>query len=192
MSVDLSKLRVGDTIELRDGSRHVVTRINSSMIHTERPRAGRTEGSADTYWCHYENGSWCGSDGTYPGDIVRIHPAGGIGSALDALSKPGVSVKHDDAKPPLALLPTGPLEEVAKVLGFGAKKYGAWNFKGGFAYTRLISAVLRHVFAYARGEDKDPETGLSHLAHAACGLLFLLDQTQTGKGEDDRWKEGAA
>jgi hypothetical protein len=34
--------------------------------------------------------------------------------------------------------------------------------------------MIRHLFAFARGVDKDPETGLSHLAHLGCNVLFLL------------------
>lgn len=96
--------------------------------------------------------------------------------------------KHDGRKPPMALLPGSALLEISKVLGFGATKYDEWNWKGGFKWTRVASAVLRHIFAWLGGEDKDTETGLSHLAHAACGLLFLLDFEVNKSGEDDRYK----
>lgn len=79
------------------------------------------------------------------------------------------------------------MTEVAKVMTFGAKKYNAHNWRGGFKYSRLIAAILRHVFAYNSGEKLDPETGLSHLAHAACGIMFLLEFEKTGAGEDDLW-----
>jgi hypothetical protein len=98
------------------------------------------------------------------------------------------AIKHDDDKPAMALLPAEALEEVAKVLTFGAKKYSAHNWRGGFGYTRILSAVLRHTFAFLRGEDKDPETGLSHLAHAICGLMFCLTFTKTKPELDDRYK----
>jgi hypothetical protein len=44
---------------------------------------------------------------------------------------------------------------------------------------------MRHLMAYQRGEAKDAETGLSHLAHASCGLMMLLEFEQTGAGEND-------
>ncbi len=96
--------------------------------------------------------------------------------------------KHDDGKPPMALLSSVFLEEVSKVLAFGAKKYDPWNWKGGFVWSRVISAVLRHIFSWLKGEDKDPETGLSHLAHASCGLMFLVDFEVNKIGTDDRYK----
>lgn len=104
----------------------------------------------------------------------------------ESLKPTAGGLKFDGDKPSLALLPVESLEEVGKVLTFGAKKYDAHNWRKGFVWSRLLSACLRHVFAFIRGEDKDPETGLSHLAHAACCLLFLISFTKTGAGTDDR------
>ena len=54
---------------------------------------------------------------------------------------------------------------------------------------RLIAAALRHVNAYNGGEDCDPESGVSHIAHAACNLLMLIESKNLGLGTDDRWKK---
>lgn len=61
-----------------------------------------------------------------------------------------------------------------KVLQFGATKYGERNWEKGIHYSRLYSAAIRHLNAWFEGEDSDKETGLSHLAHATCCILFLL------------------
>lgn len=68
------------------------------------------------------------------------------------------------------------LEPVVEVLEFGKTKYSAWNWSegSGFKWTRVSSATLRHIFAWMKGEDLDPETHKSHLAHAVCNLIFLL------------------
>lgn len=86
------------------------------------------------------------------------------------------AVKHDQGKLDWSLLPVDSVEEILKVLEFGKHKYAAWNWasNGGFKYSRLFGSLLRHIFAWWRGEDRDPETGLSHLAHAGCNILFLL------------------
>lgn len=97
-------------------------------------------------------------------------------------------VKHDDGKPPLSLISPIFLEELGKVLGFGAKKYAAHNWRGGFNYSRVISAALRHINSFNNGEDFDPESGLPHLSHAACCLMFLTEFQKTKTGTDDRYK----
>ncbi len=98
-------------------------------------------------------------------------------------------VKFDHGKPRMSLIPTAPLLEIAKAFTFGAEKYGDHNWRNGFTWTRISDAVLRHVLAWKEGEDKDPESGLSHLAHAACGILFLLEFELKNIGKDDRYKK---
>lgn len=100
--------------------------------------------------------------------------------------------KFDAEKPRTDLLPTDALEEISKVLGFGVVKYAAgnWATGSGFAWCRLYGAILRHLFAWARGQDRDPETGLSHVAHAGCMVLFLLAHILRRHGTDDRTTNG--
>lgn len=103
-----------------------------------------------------------------------------------ALKKEGV--KHDAGKPPISLISRVALEEEARVMAYGATKYAAHNWRGGMNYSRLLDAALRHVLAFADGEDKDSETGLSHLAHARCCLAFLSEYEVKKLGTDDRFK----
>lgn len=88
--------------------------------------------------------------------------------------------KDDTDKLPLYLLPFDALEDVARVLLFGANKYGERNWEQGMKRSRLIGAGLRHIFKWCMGEKVDPETGLSHIAHAACNMLFLLAYEKRG------------
>lgn len=97
-------------------------------------------------------------------------------------------VKHDQEKPDMSLLSPIALTEVAKVMTFGKQKYSAHNWRGGIAYSRLLAAALRHTLSFMGGEDKDPETGLSHAAHAICCLMFLVEFTVTKPDLDDRYK----
>ncbi len=98
-------------------------------------------------------------------------------------------VKHDAEKPMMALVPSKAILEVGKLMSFGAKKYAAHNWLGGIAYLRLASAALRHLLAWISGEEKDPESELSHLAHCACCILMLLEFTVTERDSlDDRYK----
>jgi hypothetical protein len=83
--------------------------------------------------------------------------------------------KFDAGKPRMELLPFDVLEEIAKVLTFGAEKYAPDNWKMvPDLQHRYTGALLRHLAAWQRGEKTDSETGLSHLAHVGCNALFLV------------------
>lgn len=97
-----------------------------------------------------------------------------------------VAIKHDDEKARWHLLPWDAVREIVFVLMSGAKKYGEFNWANGMDWSRLHDALLRHLTDWWAGEDKDPETGRSHLAHAGCCLLFLLAYSARGLGRDDR------
>lgn len=86
-----------------------------------------------------------------------------------------VGQKHDTSKPRHSLLPVGSVERVIDVLEFGATKYAPDNWQHvSDARTRYYDAAMRHLSAWWRGETHDAESGLHHLAHAACCILFLL------------------
>jgi len=88
-------------------------------------------------------------------------------------------LKFDADKPRMELLIQGmprALEEVGRVLTFGAQKYAAHSWKHvEDNQNRYWAAKVRHELARAKGEQHDPETGLLHLAHEACNALFLLE-----------------
>jgi hypothetical protein len=95
--------------------------------------------------------------------------------------------KHfDEGKPQLQWIPFEPLAEVARVFEFGAGKYGNHNYKSGMIWSKLVGSVLRHVFKWMNGEDKDDESGCSHLAHACCCCMMLLYYERYHPELDDR------
>jgi hypothetical protein len=94
--------------------------------------------------------------------------------------------KNDTDKNRLDLLEPTFIEEMGRVMTFGAKKYSADNWRGGLHYRRLIGAALRHIFAFARGEAYDKETGTSHLANAGCCLMMLYWTWVNRPDLDDR------
>ena len=83
--------------------------------------------------------------------------------------------KDDKDKLDWLLLPYPQLEIVVKVLEFGANKYGINNWKQvPYPKPRYLSAAMRHLIARITGQRIDEESGLPHLAHCICCLLFLL------------------
>lgn len=96
-------------------------------------------------------------------------------------------MKFDGDKPRMDLIDRAAMEELGYVLGFGAKKYAAHNWRKGINYSRLVGAALRHIHAFNDGEDKDPESGYSHIGHAMCCLMFLMGTIKHNPDMDDRW-----
>lgn len=94
--------------------------------------------------------------------------------------------KYDDGKPDWSLIPLTTVEDVVKVLTFGAKKYERDNWQG-ISSDRYLAAAMRHITAYQSGEKLDEESGLPHLAHAQCCLLFMAwkDTNQQGTSSDE-------
>lgn len=96
-------------------------------------------------------------------------------------------VKNDSGKPEFGYVPMELLTDVNEVLRYGANKYEFENWKKeGFTYSRAYNAMLRHIFAFWRGEDTDPESGFSHVDHAICNLLFLKHHIKNKTNTDDR------
>lgn len=91
-----------------------------------------------------------------------------------------------------ALIPWDAMDEVARVYNEGAKKYAAHNWRRGYEWSKSFSAACRHLFAFWRGEDRDPELGTLHLANAAFHILglitFSLNREKYGDF-DDRYSE---
>ena len=98
-------------------------------------------------------------------------------------------IKYDQEKPDISLLSATAIFKISEVMTYGKKKYAAHNWRNGLSYSRLLSAALRHVFAYIGGESNDPETNISHLAHACCCLMMVLEFESTKPELDDRYKK---
>ena len=83
-------------------------------------------------------------------------------------------VKFDQDKPRPELYSPQAILAVSKILAYGAKKYADRNWEKGIVYSRIYGALQRHLLAFWSGEDIDPESGLPHLSHAGCCMMFLL------------------
>lgn len=97
-------------------------------------------------------------------------------------------IKHDQQKIRWDLVPYDAVNEIAKVLTFGAVKYEARNWEKGMDWSRAFGALQRHLTRWFHGQDRDKETQLTHLANAGCCLFFLLAWELRKVGTDDRPK----
>lgn len=105
-----------------------------------------------------------------------------------ALNITSNGLRYDDGKIPMELLSPIAMEGTALVLQFGAIKYELRNWEKGMHWSKVIAPLLRHVFAFMRGEDNDAETGLPHVHHIGCNAMFLQHYFEYKLGTDDRAK----
>lgn len=76
------------------------------------------------------------------------------------------------------LIPVGCLEALAKVYTDGAKKYGDRNYEKGMPYMRVFASLLRHAFAWVKGDTS--ERHMANVAWNAFALLHYEDQLRRG------------
>ena len=120
------------------------------------------------------------------------HPVSEFAGEIDG---GGVKQVMREMKCPLELIPPQFVEGIAEVLKYGAQKYAPNNWMRGMSWETVAGGILRHVTAFRRGEEMDPETGLPHLHHAACGLMFLSwyahgpQESEHREMDDRRYKQ---
>ena len=102
--------------------------------------------------------------------------------------------KDDEDKLRFDLIPARPLEQVARVYTIGARKYDDRNWEKGLSWGRVFAAMMRHAWAWWRGETFDVTDGQHHLASVAWCALALMEYEQTHQELDDRpggWRQEA-
>lgn len=87
----------------------------------------------------------------------------------------------------LGSLDPNSLLKVAEVAGFGSQKYDRLNYMKGYEWSLSFDAMQRHLLAFWAGQDKDDESEMLHLAHAAWHCLTMISFVERGLGTDDRY-----
>jgi len=93
-------------------------------------------------------------------------------------------------KAPLHLIPPTAMEKIAWAHKLGADKYGPYNWRETkVCATTYIAAMMRHLNAWRDGEDLDPESGITHLAHVVASCNILMDAAACNTLQDDRYRK---
>lgn len=98
------------------------------------------------------------------------------------------ALRYNEGKVRMDLIPEYPIREMAKVFTYGAHKYAPYNWLKGLGWMSCLASLKRHIAAFERGEDYDPETGLPHMAHAMTNAAFLIEYSRIYPQGDDRLK----
>lgn len=95
--------------------------------------------------------------------------------------------RYNSGKLKWSLVDFDSLEDMVRVLEFGANKYSEHNWKKGLKTTEVFESTMRHLVAYMKGEDLDPESGLPHTGHIMCNAMFLSYMSMFKKDCDTRY-----
>lgn len=99
----------------------------------------------------------------------------------------GSGARANDGKRDWSLFPLHLMDEVVGAWEYGERKYKAWNWAKGMAWSVPYACIMRHLIAYWwKGERNDQESGYHHLAHVVCNVMMLLHYERFYPEGDDR------
>lgn len=85
------------------------------------------------------------------------------------------------------LIPSFPIEELAKVYTYGCEKYDDDNWRKGMKWRKnVIGSLKRHLEKWIKGEKLDDESNCHHLAMVIWQCCCLMEYERCGVGQDDR------
>ena len=93
--------------------------------------------------------------------------------AREAKENSNQALRYNNGKLQWSLVDFDSLEGLVRVLEAGAKKYSKNNWKKGMPVTQVSESLMRHLFAFLKGEDVDPESGCRHISHVMCNAMFI-------------------
>lgn len=116
--------------------------------------------------------------------------------------------KDNKGKTRLGLVSRSMIWGIGYILTKGARKYGDNNWRKGMPWSAVYDALQRHLTDWWEGKNIDQDlencepckakvldrnlecpdhSWKSHLWHAGCELMFLIEYEQKGIGLDDRY-----
>ena len=108
------------------------------------------------------------------------------GKSFPPPSKTEPGLRYDSGKPRYDLIPVVPLDDLAALYEYGAKKYAERNWEKGMSWGRCFASLMRHAWAFWRGENYDVESGFHHMTHVAWNAMALVEYSKRALGTDDR------
>lgn len=177
---------------------------NKGHSHFDEEAAGACNAmEAKMGWfCSNPKECACGPDGTNPrgcvffGGTMLLSPSGSVFKPATLNAKdnpPNPKQRYGDLKVPVALVPPSAIIAMGTAFKEGARKYGAYNWRDKAVESMTyINAAQRHILAYLDGEEIDPESGNTHMAHALACLAIIVDATAIGALVDNRPLKGTA
>jgi hypothetical protein len=134
--------------------------------------------------------NWTEADDEYNTTTFGPLHTGWQNESLPPVENPKAAIGA--AKAPFFGIPWTAVIEMGTVMDGGAHKYGAYNYRDTrISTTTYHDAILRHFMLWADGEDNDPESKCSHLAHIMACCALMIDADVGTMLEDDRSVTGS-
>ena len=116
--------------------------------------------------------------------------------------EPARADRFNEGKLRYDLIPPYPLEQLAKLFTYGAKKYAPNNWKKGHPWSDVADSLIRHLEAYRAGEDYDYDKDCPgciagdcknhsrafHMTAVIWNAMILVDYYKSNPQFDDRIK----
>jgi len=91
----------------------------------------------------------------------------------------------DEPKLRYELTPPLGYMEMIKCLTVGSQKHGAFSWRKGSRWSETLGALMRHLWAFIRGESYDKD-GFHHLGAVMVRAAQLIEYDKLSLGYDDR------
>lgn len=144
----------------------------------------------DRGWCCFDSDFRCDKCGNV---LLRVRSSYNSSGELEedniTVSTDQNGIKDDNGKARFDLIPAHAIEALAELYATGAKKYDDRNWEKGLSWGRVFAALMRHAWAWWRGEKKDPEDGQHHMTSVAWCAFALYEYDRRRNGTDDRPKD---
>jgi len=102
----------------------------------------------------------------------------------------GSGARFNSGKAALDMIPLHLLEGAARVFHKATTReenpYPKWNWACGMPWSVPVGCIKRHLAAFERGEDRDPDSGELHVSHILCNVLMLEQYYRAYPEGDDR------
>ena len=105
---------------------------------------------------------------------------------MSDIKQDGGGLRYNEGKARYDLVPPEFMDAIAAHYERGSKKYAPRNWERGMSWCSCFASLMRHGWAWMRGEDIDPETGTHHMVSVAWNAIALYTYSVRKAGEDDR------
>lgn len=95
-------------------------------------------------------------------------------------------LRYNEGKTRYDLLPVFAIDQLARNMTSGAKKYAERNWEKGMNWTTVLASLKRHLAEWEAGNDYDPEDGQLLMAKVMTNAAFITEYYKIAPQYDDR------